>query len=117
MIELTKEQWVLLMVLLQIDTIMFIYLATFVYSFIKFDLVRKKVIESFENGDNIAHTQDAFKGVTLSFAIVFGWADLNLFLVWAAFPEISLAFMVGGLTVVFGGLLGVSFREIQNKVI
>lgn len=108
---LTTEQWVLLLVLLQIDTIMFIYLATFVYSFIKFDIVRRKVIESFENGDNIAHTQDAFKGVTLSFAIVFGWALLNVFLVWAAFPETNLAFMTGGLTIVFGGLLGVSFRE------
>ncbi len=89
---------------------MFTYLASFVFSFFKHKEVRDKVIQAIENGDNVAHTQDAFKAVTLSFAIVFGWADADILLAWAMYPEQNLLPHVGFFTVIFGGALGVSFK-------
>jgi hypothetical protein len=113
---ITVEQCLFLLVLAMINMVMLIYLATFVYSFIKFEAIRKKVIEFIEDGDTVGHTKDAFKAVTLSFAIVFGWSDINVMLIWAAFPEHNLMYVAGGFTIVFGGLLGISFREGKHVI-
>lgn len=103
-------QVMILIVFTLLNSIMGLYLAVFVFSFIKYPNVREKVIESFENGDKIAHTQDAYKAVTLAFAVVFGWALLDMVFVWA-FTGKDLLVIVGVLIVVFGGLIGVSFKQ------
>lgn len=93
-----------------INGVMLLYLGSFVYAFFKFEKVRNKVVESIENGDNTAHTQDAYKAVTLAFAIVFGWSLLDMIFIWA-YTGRELVAVVASLTIIFGGLIGVSFKS------
>lgn len=103
-------QIMILIVFTLVNSVMGLYLAVFVFSFIKYPNVREKVIESFENGDKIAHTQDAYKAVTLAFAVVFGWALLDMVFVWAFTGRDMIAIVIS-LTVLFGGLIGISFKS------
>jgi hypothetical protein len=68
------------LITLMIDIFVLIALSLFVYGMIAQAGLREKVKESIEDGDKIAHTQDARNAVALFWAIVFAWASVNAFI-------------------------------------
>lgn len=96
-----------------------LYIVAFVtYSVIRFDVFRNKMVESIENGDKVAHSQDAANFTRWIQGILCSWFTGNVALVFMYEKMFDVGPM--GFLVVFIGvsftLLGIAWKKQTNGV-